>query len=101
MSGEVKGREFDEPAGSAILTAQEQLAALSGDPTVMERFQIKARLEALEFAHRSLEEGKEIRGRQIEEYKQRLRTMDHTDLMSRLGPIDLLLHQKLIMAVAS
>lgn len=53
IAGKAEGTEFEDPAGGTILSAQEQVAALAGDPRVFERVELQGEVRELKFERES------------------------------------------------
>lgn len=47
LSGQVSGREFEDPAGALIISAEEQMASLSGDPRIFEKIELENSLRQM------------------------------------------------------
>jgi N12 class adenine-specific DNA methylase len=47
LSGQVSSREFEDPAGALIISAEEQMASLSGDPRIFEKIELENTLRQL------------------------------------------------------
>ncbi len=47
LSGRVSSREFEDPAGALIISAEEQMASLSGDPRIFEKIELENSLRQM------------------------------------------------------
>ncbi|MDD5457875.1 MAG: helicase-related protein [Phycisphaerae bacterium] len=47
LSGQVSAREFEDPAGALIISAEEQMASLSGDPRIFEKIELENSLRQM------------------------------------------------------
>lgn len=47
LSGQVSSREFEDPAGALIISAEEQMASLSGDPRIFEKIELENSLRQM------------------------------------------------------
>ena len=56
MSGRLNGREFDDPAGALVLTAQEQQALLAGDPRILEKVEVENNLRSMRLEREAFED---------------------------------------------
>lgn len=56
MSGRINGREFDDPAGALVLTAQEQQALLAGDPRILQKVELENNLRILRVEREAFED---------------------------------------------
>ncbi|MBN1456887.1 MAG: hypothetical protein JW912_03440, partial [Sedimentisphaerales bacterium] len=47
LSGQVTAREFEDPAGALVLSAEEQMASLAGDPRIFEKIELENKLRQM------------------------------------------------------